>query len=181
MTRSPKPPLSPEQFRDALCKGFGRALLQVRHCGSDGLEAELLHACLHHLTREPFFEGTRSIWLFRRIKQTSCFESFQRPILEKLKNACSETVPDWDGCLLMGLACDSPERDYRAGSDRGSARSRMGPAFVAGSGYRAAKTRAGTDGAEPSPAGSSTHCCRVARKRTSGRVAWHGDSLYSDR
>lgn len=106
MPRSVKPPLSTAQFRDALCKGFGRAVLQVRHFGSDGLEAELLHACLHNLTHDPFFEGTRSGWLFRLIQQTSCAEAFKRPILDKLKNACWETVPDWDGCLLMGLACE---------------------------------------------------------------------------
>ncbi len=80
-------------------------MLHVRRLGTDGLEDDLLQACLHSFVHDPQMEGTRGTWLFRLLKQTAHWEVFREPILAKLKNATPETVPYWDACQLMGLAC----------------------------------------------------------------------------
>jgi len=105
MARSARRPLSREQFHDALCKGFGRAMLHVRRFGAKGLEDEILHACLHCLVHDPQLEGTRGTWLFKLLKRAAQLDVFCDPILAKLKNATFETVPSWDACQLMALAC----------------------------------------------------------------------------
>ena len=57
-------PLTPIEFRDALRKGLGRAVVHLRNYGAAGLEADLLHACLNSLCHDPQSEGTRSEWLW---------------------------------------------------------------------------------------------------------------------
>ena len=71
-------PLSPDQFRDALRKGLGRALLHVREFGCNGLENAILEACEHSLDLDPQSEGTRGEWLYE-ILMVADLGDFVRP------------------------------------------------------------------------------------------------------
>ncbi len=117
MTQSKKLPLSRYQFQDALRKGLGRAMLHVRQFGTDGLEDDILHACLHSLLHDTEMENTRGFWLFGLLRATPHLEGFREPILAKLKNATPETVPYWDAYQLMILAFnyagDGSKRAYQ--------------------------------------------------------------------
>ncbi len=104
MIPSWKLPLSPDQFRDALQKGFGRAFVHIRRFGAAGLQDDILHACLHSLVHDPQFEGTRGEWLFLLLRRSGDLDFYGGHILNALRNATPESVPYWDFCQLMSLA-----------------------------------------------------------------------------
>ncbi|MCY2995172.1 MAG: hypothetical protein NTY19_46020 [Planctomycetota bacterium] len=79
-------------------------MLHVRRFGTDGLEDDILDACLHNRVHDPQMEGIRGWWLFKLLKRTGHVEDSREPILAKLKNATPEAVPYWDCCQLMVLA-----------------------------------------------------------------------------
>ena len=56
-------PLTHEEFRVALARGWGRAWLHVDRHGGAGLHDILLHALLNCQTYDPQIEGDRSGWL----------------------------------------------------------------------------------------------------------------------
>ena len=56
-------PLTHEEFRVALARGWGRAWLHVERHGGAGLHDILLHALLNCQTYDPQIEGDRSGWL----------------------------------------------------------------------------------------------------------------------
>jgi hypothetical protein len=88
--------LTPEQFRDALQKGLGRALLHVREHGTAGLEEIILDGCLHNYSTEPIFEGMRTEWLMEMIDRSPNKAFLQEQIITA---AVTSTVY-WDTVQL---------------------------------------------------------------------------------
>jgi hypothetical protein len=103
-------PLTPQQFHDALSKGLGRAMLQVKEHGIDGLEEVLLAACLKNLVLDPQSEGTRGGWLFEILELTRSLDDYRRPILDALRTVSPDSMGNWTACQLMVLAGCFAER-----------------------------------------------------------------------
>jgi len=77
--------LTPDQFRDALEKGLGRAVLHIREHGAEGLREHLLHACLHNVAHDTQLEGDRSGWLLSMIDLTGEEAFYHERIFEKIE------------------------------------------------------------------------------------------------
>jgi hypothetical protein len=92
-------PLTPEQFRDALQKGLGRALLHVREHGTEGLEEIILDGCLHNYCEEPIFEGSRGSWLMKMIDGNNNSSYY----LERVIDAATISSEYWDTIQLCDL------------------------------------------------------------------------------
>lgn len=98
-------PLSKEEFRDALRKGLGRAILHVKDYGADGLMDDILHAVTHNLVFDPQMNGNRYEWILWLIKKTRRVEFFRERVLEALR----ESREPWDLSLLYALAAEFAE------------------------------------------------------------------------
>jgi len=81
--------LSPEQFRDALRKGLGRAVRNVRNSPPETVREDLAYACTHFLGLNLQDEGGRDPWLFRMIEITGEFDFYRQKIVEAM-----EKMPD---------------------------------------------------------------------------------------
>ncbi len=86
-TQLTAPDLTPEQFRDALAKGLGRAMQYVRAAPPETVRKDLLHACLNFLGYSVQEEGTRSAWHFQMIEMTGEPGFYRDKILDALKHA----------------------------------------------------------------------------------------------
>ncbi len=96
-------PLTQEQFRDALRKGKGRALLHIREFGSDGLDTDIFHACEHSLVFDAQCEGTRGDWLHDIVVAASLVEAVRPRVLAALLRP-STMAEFWDVAQLYSLA-----------------------------------------------------------------------------
>ncbi len=68
-------PLSEEQFRSALAKGHGRAVLHAAAHGLGGMEDAFLDASLHARSFDPQCEGSRAGWLVDVLAAAAARES----------------------------------------------------------------------------------------------------------
>jgi hypothetical protein len=95
--------LTQEQFRNALRKGLGRALLHVREFGAVGLEDEIAHACTTSLVYDAQCEGTRGEWLHAIVTLAGLIEKVAPLIVDILRRS---STPDeyWDVAQLCVLA-----------------------------------------------------------------------------
>ena len=65
--------LTLEKFRDALDKGLGRAVIQVREQGQDNLGDDILNACL----------ASCCLWVYEHTPCSLCRESAVKALLER--------------------------------------------------------------------------------------------------
>ena len=92
--------LTADAFRDALCKGLGRAVLHVRKHGCSGVEQHILDACLHDLAYDAQCEGNRAPWLYPILCLCKDKKPFRDAILESLQAATEH----YDAGQLFALA-----------------------------------------------------------------------------
>lgn len=109
-------PLTPQQFRSALHKGLGRAVIHVLEHGNDGICSDLLEACLHARSYDPQLEGSRAFWLLEMIEATGKETDFHDAILDALAEV-EDGSPNstWDAAQLCDFALYYARRgDQRA-------------------------------------------------------------------
>ena len=120
-------PLTQEQFRDALRKGKGRALLHVRDFGGGGFEEDILHACEESVAYDTQIEGLRSDWMYEIVTAAGLGEMVKPRVLAALgRVATMERY--WDFAQLYCLAAafardghdDAREAVYRKFEDNES-------------------------------------------------------------
>ncbi len=92
--------ISRDEFRDALAKGLGRALLYVKTYGLDRVKDLVLYACLHDVSYDAQIEGSRAKWLFAMFVGSPYYLEFREAILARI------VVEDetWVLLQLCGLA-----------------------------------------------------------------------------
>ena len=73
--------LTLEKFCDALDKGLGRAVIQVREQGQDNLGDDILNACLHNLAYDPQCEGDHADWMLEIVELTGNRERAPKTLL----------------------------------------------------------------------------------------------------
>jgi hypothetical protein len=100
--------LSKTEFIDALKKGKGRALMHVREFGDDGIEDEILHACLHSLAYDPPFEDYRGPWMFDLISHTRNPDLYHHSILSSFIASSKE----WDVSQMSAMLALLAKRGY---------------------------------------------------------------------
>lgn len=98
-------PLTPEEFRDALRKGLGRAVRHLEQYGASGLIDDILFATLHNLAYDPQMNGNRYNWILRLIELTGIEDFFRERILEALLRSREK----YDLSLLFALASEFAE------------------------------------------------------------------------
>jgi len=101
-------PLTRDEFRDALHKGLGRAVLYVNEFGDQEVQDDILYACLHNLAYDSQIEGSRSQFLFSLIDLTNNEHFYRQHILEALTNVTN----DWDEYNLITLVRGFAQRGY---------------------------------------------------------------------
>jgi hypothetical protein len=92
--------LSGDEFRDALAKGLGRALLYVKTYGLDRVKDLVLYACLHAVSYDAQIEGSRAKWLFAMFVDSPDYLEFRAAILA----AIVVEEETWILLQLCGLA-----------------------------------------------------------------------------
>lgn len=102
--------LTPDQFRVALEKGLGRAVLHIREHGAEGLRDHLLHACLHNVAHDTQLEGDRSGWLLSMIDITGEEAFYRERILEKIE--VIDEVQEADRKQLLCFAREFAKRGH---------------------------------------------------------------------
>src|SRR4051794_28368128 len=85
---SPQQSPSPEQQRDALQKGLGRAMLWAMARRLD--DGPLLEACLRDLRFDVEVEGPGGFWRWRMIRAVVAADRFGVPILHALYELSAE-------------------------------------------------------------------------------------------
>lgn len=118
-TYSNTPGLGPGdlEFRSALKKGLGRAMLLLRaDPESSELRGELSHACKVNLVYDSQGEEDRAAYLYRLVRETGCVRYFCEELLACLAGDHAEddviNVPQVFGVLCLAAA-DDPEFDRR--------------------------------------------------------------------
>ena len=107
--------LTQDQFRNALRKGFGRAVLHVREFGAAGLEDDIAHACTTNLVYDAQCEGTRGEWLHEIVKLAGLVETVTPLVIDKLRRS-STPEEFWDVgqlCVLASMFAQSGHKDAR--------------------------------------------------------------------
>lgn len=94
-------PLSRKQFRDALEKGLGRAMLHARKHGLEGMHGELRWALLKSRVYDPQCEWHRPDWLWKLLRAARCEGRHRAAIL----NSLSKVTDYRDAKQLSALAC----------------------------------------------------------------------------
>ena len=100
-------------FGEAIQKGLGRAFIQVRDSGAQGLEDDILNACLHDLAYDAQSESSRAEWLLAIADLTGEPEFYHDRILAALPDV-TEEEEFWDANQLFQLAAILAQR----GSER---------------------------------------------------------------
>lgn len=85
---------APDDFRDALHKGLGRAVGHVRAARPETIRADLLHACMHYVGLDLQCEGSRAPWLFGMIEQTGEAAWYRDGIIAALART-SDDFGEW--------------------------------------------------------------------------------------
>jgi len=94
-------PLSRKEFRDALEKGLGRAVLHARRYGLEGMDGELRWALLQSRVYDPQCEWHRPDWLWKVLRAGRCEGRHRAAIL----SALSKVTEYRDAKQLSALAC----------------------------------------------------------------------------
>ena len=100
--------LTLEKFCDAIQKGLGRAVIQVREQSQDNAGDAILHACLHNLAYDPQCEGDRADWMLEIVELTNNEQLYHQRILEALPDA----TDFWDAQQLIELAAALARRGF---------------------------------------------------------------------
>ena len=100
--------LTLEKFCDALQKGLGRAVIQVREQSQDNAGDAILHACLHNLAYDPQCEGDRADWMLEIVELTNNEVFYHQRILEALP----DVTDVWDAQQLLELAAALARRGF---------------------------------------------------------------------
>lgn len=74
-------PLTRLQFRDALEKGLGRAILHARKHGLEGMHGELKRAIVNNLVYDAQCEWHRPAWLWKLMRAGRCEDRYRSTIL----------------------------------------------------------------------------------------------------
>lgn len=77
-------PLNRKEFRDALKKGLGRAVLHARRYGLDGMDNELRWALLQSQVYDPQCEWHRPAWLWKVMRAGRCEGRHRAAVLAAL-------------------------------------------------------------------------------------------------
>jgi hypothetical protein len=102
--------LTESQFRNALRKGLGRAVLHVRHFGAAGLEDAIIDACVHSMVY-AVCEGTRGEWLHEIVGLAGLSAAVMPKVVDGLlQPSTRETF--WDVAQLYSLAATFAEEGY---------------------------------------------------------------------
>jgi hypothetical protein len=89
-----------DEFRNAIRKGQGRVIQQLRD-GHGELYLDIIeHACTHHLAFDPQCEGSREDYLVEIVDYVGGLRQFRQAILDSLRT--TESI--WDSSQLSGLA-----------------------------------------------------------------------------
>jgi hypothetical protein len=96
-------PLTREQFRSALQKGHGRALMHAQGFGVTGMEDLVVEACRHNQAYDPQCEGDRADWMTEIIEASGAEERVVPQALEGLQVATGDNR-FWDLNQLCRLA-----------------------------------------------------------------------------
>ena len=78
--------LTPDEFRNALAKGQGRAVRHVRESSAEAVRDALLDACVCCKTYDTQCEGFRADWLYQMIELTGEMEFYRKQILNVISN-----------------------------------------------------------------------------------------------
>ncbi len=108
---SPPPSPSPDQQRDALRKGLGRAMQWAMTRRLD--EGPLLEACLQDLRFDTQLEDSRGDWLWRMIRAVGAADRFRVPILHALYELSDERSAN-QLCELARHYADGGDGAFRA-------------------------------------------------------------------
>lgn len=92
--------MTPEQFRNAIRKGLGRAILHLKQNDPQPYWEEILPACLTNTTYDTQCEGTREDYLFEAINLSGNPE----PIKQQVAATLLSTTNDRDCLQLFELA-----------------------------------------------------------------------------
>jgi hypothetical protein len=97
---------TPEQFRDALRKGLGRAVEYVRTTPAELVRKPLLYACTHYLGYDMQCEGSRTPWLHKMTVLTGepgwyCTEALKE--LEKYRDYPEDSRSLYELVHLLAL------------------------------------------------------------------------------
>ena len=94
-----------EQFRVALKKGLGRAVLLMREAGDEGdLYDALLASCLTNQLFDRQIDEPRTPYLHRLIHASGHYEKYQNDLLRALKSS-DNVSPDQDNSQIFGILC----------------------------------------------------------------------------
>jgi hypothetical protein len=97
-------PLSKDEFKNALKKGLGRALIHVRQHGLTNVSDLVLEACLHNWVLDQQSESRRTYWLWEMFKESQEFELFREAVLNSLVKDYEEEEDTWDLQQRFSLA-----------------------------------------------------------------------------
>ncbi len=94
-------PLSRTQFRDALEKGLGRAILHARKHGLETMHGELHRAVVQCLVYDPQCEWHRPAWLWKLMRAGRVEDRYRSTVLRELAKAKDYRVAQ----QLSALTC----------------------------------------------------------------------------
>ncbi len=103
--------LTDSEFRDALCKGLGRAVWHVRDSQPEFIRDDLLKACLHFLGHDLQLEGGRSTWHYHMISLTGEKEFYRNEVLTALEAGSTDENHLDDTTSLIQLAAQFADQD----------------------------------------------------------------------
>ena len=75
--------MTPDEFRNALAKGQGRAVRHVRESSAEAVRDALLDACVRCKTYDTQCEGFRADWLYQMIELTGEMKFYRKQILDR--------------------------------------------------------------------------------------------------
>ncbi|KQU80943.1 MULTISPECIES: hypothetical protein [unclassified Rhizobacter] len=104
--KEPTFPLTRNAFAAALRTGHGRARQQIDSYGTEGLEEEIIKACLSCLTYDPQCEAERAPWLFSIVEHAKLNAKVVQAIESTIQERPPEVHRDMDqrSAILKELA-----------------------------------------------------------------------------
>jgi hypothetical protein len=76
--------MTPVQFRNAMRKGLGRAIVYLMEHETEPFYDEIAYCCTHNTAYDPQCEGTRAQYVFEVLRLTGETERFRSQVLEAL-------------------------------------------------------------------------------------------------
>lgn len=119
-------PLTREQFRSAIEKGLGRALLHVRAAGLADVEDLFIDACLHHKAYDAQCEGERAPWLMQIFDAGGAEARIAQQVTSQLGQPTDQY---WDAVHRCQMARELARRGCAEARERLYANLRKWPTF----------------------------------------------------